>query len=71
MKMICISNDNSILPLEIGKEYVVFDQGNIIINNLPVLCYLITINGYLETCQASYFLTIEEYRDKKLEELGI
>ena len=73
MKLICVDNiyytvDNKriILPITIGKEYNVYSDG-------PPDYYILTDdNG---SCFFSYtkryFITKEEYRNSRLEDIGI
>lgn len=76
MKVICVKNmreyyyshfGNKRIPLIIGKEYNVAKISNL--NN--DIYYYIYINNNFRLFNNKYFLTIEEYRDNKLEELGI
>lgn len=76
MKVICVKNmreyyyshfGNKRITLIIGKEYNVAKISNL--NN--DIYYYIYINNNFRLFNNKYFLTIEEYRDNKLEELGI
>lgn len=64
MRVICIDNINNHLDLTIGKEY----------NTIQVYWdYYRLINdlGDFESYSKDFFMPIKEYRDQKLEELGI
>lgn len=64
MRLICVNNYDDILFLTIGKEYKCIrndDRIYVVINDTGNECI------YLK----KYFLTIDEIRNKKLEELGI
>ncbi len=70
MKVICIRNDygGQVVDnnLTIGKEYEC--TGEFFTNS-----YCIIIGGEFELwyCPKDFFITKEEYRNKKLEEIGI
>jgi hypothetical protein len=64
IRAICINNKNSALHLTIGKEY------ECIVRNEDII-EIINDRGYYGTYYMSNFITIEEYRNKKLKELGI
>lgn len=69
MKVVCVNEFNmgfldEILCLTKGKEYdCVLVEGNY---------YLILLdNGYTRWFEKGLFLTLEEYRNRRLEEIGI
>ncbi len=70
MKVICVKNRNEYnddirqYELTIGKEYTPY-----LINS--TWYYIGLDNGYRSVFPKSWFMTKEEYRDKKLEDLGI
>lgn len=66
MKVICVYNDNGRHFIKIGKEYDAEDIAS------PDF-YFFKIKGsrYMATYPKSCFITIEEYRNRKLEEIGI
>jgi hypothetical protein len=74
MKVICIESDNS-LPIKnqliVGKEYSVhhkrYDDTCTVISDF----YIKGEYGFHRYYKISMFVTLEEYREKKLNELGI
>ena len=73
MRAICIDNIDSIShktwPLIIGKEYECIEITTCYFYNATI--YKIKINDNWWFFPADNFKTLEEYRDKKLEEIGI
>ncbi len=69
MKMICVNNDNGDedINLTIGKEY---ECSGSYYGNYS-FCKLVNDIGKWIACPKNYFITLEEYRNQKLEELGI
>jgi hypothetical protein len=64
MKVVCIDNINNQLKLTIGKVYVTTD--------LQRGYYFIKSDiGHMILYPKNLFLTMNEYRNKKLEEIGI
>ncbi len=74
MKMICVNNEDEDedINLTIGKEYECLDSyyyGNYSFE--IIICKLVNDIGKWIVCPKNYFITLEEYRNQKLEELGI
>lgn len=72
MKLICIDNNDPIFhkacPLTIGKEYECIG----ITKLFTQYFYCVIDDDGKETYRyKEYFMSIEEYRDKKLEDIGI
>lgn len=71
-KVICINNkkgssDTDYIPLTIGKEYDAY-----LLFLGPYIYYrIIDDTGDTYSYSPDFFITLEEYRDKKLEEIGI
>lgn len=67
--IICIKNDNNTKLLTIGKIYMVetwhtFDH---VLSDHQKSCYIVTCNnGYAYWIETEYFMTLSEYREKKL-----
>lgn len=72
-KIICIKNNTEggfvCHHLTIGKEYECFDT--YFNNDVFYFCAVRDDNNESMLFPKNYFLTLEEYRDKKLKELGI
>ena len=66
MKVKCIRNSPSGVTLD--KIYQVLDSGHI--GGIPVY-YLMKDNAFKDWISQSYFITIQEQRHNKLNELGI
>ena len=64
MKVICINNVGYEPRLTVGKEYE-------IIKTFQNFIYILNDDERKMFYKASLFVTVEEYRDKKLNELGI
>lgn len=66
MKVICINNDDGLVNLTIGKEY---DAENV---SKYANSYLVKNDyGFVWIYLKKWFITLEEHRNKKLEELDI
>ena len=67
MKLICINNkigEHNYLNLIIGKEYECIKE--------TLFHYVVKVNNnYRGVFEKYYFITMEEYRNQKLRELGI
>ncbi len=70
MKVICINN-GGFTELIIGKEYECEEITGYYSNDNMFNKYYTLIINYLEIYPIELFLTIEEYRNRKLGELGI
>jgi hypothetical protein len=69
MKVKCIRNSPSVYGgVTVDKTYQVLDTGHI--GGTPVY-YLIKDNKHRDWISQSYFITLEEQRHNKLNELGI
>jgi hypothetical protein len=70
MKVICIKNDDLWLnhELTMGKEYEYSSEFEFTGTKYILVR---TDDGKMRSCPMEIFITLEEYRDKKLEELGI
>ncbi len=74
MKVICINNTIgfSCAPLTIGKAYDVLNIENYYTIRYSGIFYqLMGDNDVVKCYYKEWFITLEEYRDKKLEKLGI
>lgn len=61
--LICTSNH----PLTLGKTYLVLRCT--IVNSFTTIYRVCNDNGKISYCNSNSFLTISEYRDKKLNKL--
>lgn len=66
MKVICINNDDGLVNLTIGKEYDAVNTDKFANSYLIKNDY-----GFIWIYLKSWFITLEEHRNKKLEELDI
>jgi hypothetical protein len=74
MKVICISNKLKYTGITIGKEYEIIPELLSQISDFYInddIYHIRNNNGFDFYYPKEYFITIEEYRDKKLNELGI
>ncbi|MDD4157434.1 MAG: hypothetical protein PHY08_12785 [Candidatus Cloacimonetes bacterium] len=72
MKVVCIINEGCEYYLTIGKEYEclqIIPYG--CSYKYSYRCYIIDDNNNRGNYFTYRFITLDEYRDKKLEELGI
>ena len=65
IKLICVNNKNS-LSLTLGKEYYAY-----VITAGNTYYRLFNDKGKINSYTTDLFMTLEEYRNKRLEELGI
>ena len=78
MKVVCISNTTKCLSLTLGKSYKVidiiyYDKHGWLADNGRVTDYfnymIVDDLGWEERHDSKNFLTVEEYRDRKLNEI--
>lgn len=63
MKVICISRDSKDCKLTIGRQYDAY--------NIETSCEVVNDDGINCYYSFSLFITLEEYRNNKIKELGI